>query len=105
MKRTKQQIHTYTRMAKGIIKSFGGVPDESTSSYEYSVQTKAGPLLISIGEDCCICTRFCLDAAMDLGLGDRLNVHSGKWNWMGGHDHVSDMADLQQFGLALRAIV
>lgn len=38
-------------------------------------------------------------------MGDRLNIHSGKWNWMGGMDHQGDMLDLAYFQQALRKIV
>lgn len=106
MNRTKKERATYNAEATKIVVALGGSIMPSGSSYNLQVPTKAGKLLVSIGDDCCVCTRFeDGDAALDLGLGDRLNVHSGKWNWMGGMDHQGDMLDLAYFQQALRKIV
>lgn len=106
MNRTKKERATYNAEATKIVVALGGSIMPSGSSYNLQVPTKAGKLLVSIGDDCCVCTRFeSPEAALDLGLGDRLNVHSGKWNWMGGHDHAQDLSDLAHFHAALRKIV
>lgn len=105
MKRTAEEVRIYRKTAEGVVTTAGGQPDDSTS-YGYSLQTKAGRLFISIGDDCCICTRFeDLSNVAALDLGDRLNEFSGKWNWMGGFNHAADMYDLAQFARALRRIV
>lgn len=105
MKRTAEEVRIYRKTAEGVVTTAGAVPYDSSSSYEYCLQTKAGPLLISIGDDCCICTRFeDLSKVATLDLGDRLNEFSGKWNWMGGFNHAGDMYDLAQFARALRKV-
>lgn len=106
MQRTKWEISTYNAAATKAVVAMGGRIMPSDSSYGFKVPTKAGKLLVSIGDDCCICTRFVdVEAAKELGLGDRLNEFSGKWNWMGGMDHQGDMLDLAYFQQALRKIV
>lgn len=105
MKRTFKQKAAYGEAAGAVLERFNGVYT-GREPYPYTVATKAGPLLVSIDEDGCICTRFeNIDAAKELGLGDRLNPFSGKWNWMGGNDHQADMLDLANFQHALRKIV
>ena len=105
--RTKQQTENYQRTAVNFLFSVKAQGDLfSSTAYEWSITTKAGLLQISVGDDCCICTRFDnVEAAKALGLGDKLNPHSGKWNWMGGNDHAGDMADLDAFRTALVAII
>lgn len=106
MKRTKKEIAVYNAAATKIVVALGGSIMPSDSSYNLQIPTKAGKLLVSIGDDCCVCTRFeNSEAALDLGLGDRLNVHSGKWNFMGGMNHQGDMLDLAYFQQELRKIV
>lgn len=105
MKRTKKEIAVYNAAATKIVVALGGSIMPSDSSYNLQIPTKAGKLLVSIGDDCCICTRFVdVEAAKELGLGGRLNEFSGKWNWMGGMDHQGDMLDLAYFQQALRKI-
>ena len=105
MKRTAEEVRIYRKTAEGVVTTAGAKPDDSTS-YEYCLQTKAGRLFISIGDDCCICTRFEEQGrANALDLGERLNEFSGKWNWMGGFNHAADMYDLAQFARALRRVV
>lgn len=104
MKRTFKQKTTYGGAARDVLDRFNAVYT-GREPRPYTVETKAGPLMVSI-EDGCICTRFeNIDAAKELGLGDRLNPFSGKWNWMGGMDHQGDMLDLANFQHALRKIV
>lgn len=107
MKRTKKEIAVYNAAATKIVVALGGSIMPSDSSYNLQIPTKAGDLLVSIDSDCCyICTRFeDVEAAKELGLGERLNEFSGKWNWMGGMDHQGDMLDLAYFQQALRKIV
>lgn len=106
MKRKFKEVTAYTKAAGQVLDRFGAVYMPEQDVYRYSIMTKAGILLASIGDDCCICTKFTnVDAALDLGLGERLNVHSGKWNWMGGNCHQGDMLDLANFQQALRKIV
>lgn len=106
MKRKMKETTAYGAAAGGIMDRFNAVYT-ADASYPYTVATKAGDLLVSIDSDCCyICTRFVdVKAAKELGLGDRLNEFSGKWNWMGGMDHQGDMLDLAYFQQALRKIV
>lgn len=105
MKRKQKEKSAYGAAAGGIMDRFNAVYT-ADASYPYTIATKAGDLLVSIGDDCCICTRFVdIKAANELGLGDRLNEFSGKWNWMGGDSHQGDMLDLAAFQHALRKIV
>lgn len=105
MKRKMKETAAYGQAAGGIMDRFNAVYT-ADASYPYTVATKAGDLLVSIGDDCCICTRFVdIKAAKELGLGDKLNEFSGKWNWMGGETHQADMLDLAAFQHALRKIV
>lgn len=106
MKRKFKERTAYGGAAGEILERFNAVYRPEQDVYRYSIMTKAGPLLVSIGDDCCICTRFVdIKAANELGLGDRLNEFSGKWNWMGGDSHQADMLDLAAFQHALRKIV
>lgn len=109
--RTKQQSQAYLAAAqKALLNTPFTIqrPKDADhmSSYEWCTLTRGGDLWISISDDCCICTRFeDVERAKQLGLGDRLNPYSGKWNWMGGSDHAGDMADLDAFRTALVAIL
>jgi hypothetical protein len=106
VKRKFNERAAYNIAANGILNHVGAVYAPQNETYPYTVSTKAGPLRVSIDSDCCICTRFeDIEAAKQLDLGDRLNPHSGKWNWMGGDDHQGDMVDLAMFQQALRKIV
>lgn len=107
MKRTRQERVAYNAAATKVVVSLGGRIRPSGETYNLAITTKAGVLLVSIDSDYCyICTRFVdVKAAIELGLGDRLNEFSGKWNWMGGMDHQGDMLDLAYFQQALRKIV
>ena len=83
MKRKMKETTAYGAAASGIMDRFNAVYT-ADASYPYTVATKAGDLLVSIGSDCCICTRFVdIKAAKELGLGEKLNEFSGKWNWHG----------------------
>lgn len=105
MKRKFKETAAYGAAAGGIMDRFNAVYT-ADQPYPYTVATKAGDLLVSIGDDCCICTRFVdIKAAKELGLGEKLNEFSGKWNWMGGETHQADMLDLAAFQHALRKIV
>lgn len=106
MRRSKQEVAAYRNQATKIVVGLGGRIMPSDSAYNLKIDTKAGQLLISIGDDCCVCTRFeDVEAAKALTLGDRLNEHSGKWNWMGGGNHEGDLLDLAYFQQALRKIL
>lgn len=105
MKRKHKERIEYFKAASDILNRFSAVYAEG-ENYPYRIATKAGPLLVSLDSDCCICTRFeDIKAAKELDLGDKLNEFSGKWNWMGGMDHQGDMLDLANFQHALRKIV
>lgn len=105
MSRTKREIQLYQVAALQIILDAQGRETDDGDNYGYRVMTTVGPLLIDIGDDCCVCTRFQnLHDAKQMGLGERLNPYSGKWNWMGGNDHAGDIADLFEFGRALDAL-
>jgi hypothetical protein len=106
MSRTFKEKLAYGNAVRFILNRVGAVFTHTDDMYCYTVATQAGPLRISLGDDCCVCTRFeNIDDALDLGLGERLNVHSGKWNWMGGNNHQEDMVDLANFHAALRKIL
>lgn len=106
MKRKHKEITAYNAGVGTILDRFNAVYNPDESSYPYTIITKAGPLKVSLGDDCCVCTRFeDVEAAKALDLGDRLNPHSGKWNWMGGDSHQADMLDLAHFQQELRKIV
>lgn len=105
MKRTKAEVNAYHMTALAVLRVHNAESADKDSAYEHTVKTTAGELRVSIGDDCCICTRFTdLDKAKKLGLGDRLNPYSGKWNWMGGLTHDEDLSDLLRFSEALRKI-
>lgn len=111
MSRTKREVQAYLAAAQKALLNMPYTiqrPKDVVhmSSYEWCTLTKGGDLWISVGDDCCICTRFeDVERAKKLGLGDRLNPHSGKWNWMGGSDHEGDLLDLAYFQQALRKIL
>jgi len=105
MTRTQREISLYQTAALQILKDACATDNVEGDNYPFRVLTKVGPLLVDVGDDCCVCTRFQnLHDAKQMGLGDRLNPFSGKWNWMGGNDHAGDIADLFEFGRALDAL-
>lgn len=107
MKRTQKQEQEYQAAALAILRQFGAQLSEA--AYEYTIETQAGVLWVSVRNGC-VFTRFD-DVARAKALlshhpmHDRLNPHSGKWNWMGGFDHAGDMLDLEQFQNALRPLL
>lgn len=106
MKRNRKERAAYNAAATKIVVAMGGRISPSGDTYNLQIRTKAGLLLVSIDEDCCVCCRFeQVILARGLDLGDRFNPYSGKWNWMGGMDHQGDMLDLANFQHALRKIV
>lgn len=107
MKRKWKERMEYYKAVSDILNRFKAVyTGNDDDAYPYTIATKVGQLKVSLGKDCCVCTRFeDVEAARGLDLGDRLNPHSGKWNWMGGNDHQGDMLDLAYFQQALRKIV
>lgn len=106
MKRSERAIKDYRKAACDAVENLGGQIMLGFEPYTHIVPTKAGVLLVSISDDCSVCTRFKdVEAAKTLNLGDRLNPFSGKWNWMGGFNHEGDMLDLAYFQQALRKIV
>lgn len=103
--RTKAETNTYHMTALAVLRVHNAEATPQGSSYDYKVNTAAGELLIQVGDDGCVCTRFTdVEKAKNLNLGDRLNPYSGKWNWMGGLNHDEDLSDLLMFSEALKKI-
>ncbi|MNF89955.1 hypothetical protein D3C84_725050 [compost metagenome] len=107
MKRTKKEITVYRRAALAVLRVCGA--QLADHHYAYQLDTTAGLLRLSI-DDGCVCTRFedVEQAKAQLPhrlMHDRLNPCSGKWNWMGGHTHDEDIADLAHFQHELRRLL
>lgn len=106
MKRTKKEITVYRRAALAILRVCGA--QLADHHYAYQLDTTAGLLRLSV-DDGCVCTRFedveRAKAQLPHQYHDRLNPHSGKWNWMGGHSHEADITDLAMFQADLRRLL
>ena len=82
----------FQKMAEEAISSLGFIKTETDSIYPWSIATKAGNLKLAIMDDWLACVFVDQVKARGVLKGDqRLNIHSGKWNWMGGE------SDLQAF--------
>jgi hypothetical protein len=97
MKLTKKQSAEYMKSALEILRSFGFQQDE-TSGHEYSADTIAGKLHVTIYPDWTACRFDDVKKAVEVTQGDRINPHSGKWNWM-------ELTDLPYFQAELRRLI
>ena len=89
----------FQKMAEEVISSLGFIKTETDSIYHWSIATKAGDLKLSIMDDWIACVFVDeVKARSVLKGGQRLNIHSGKWNWMGGE------ADLQAFASEIKRL-
>jgi len=99
-----RQTEEYRLRVWEALATAGATENEDGSSYQYSVETKYGTLLVSI-DDSCTCCRFEGVQSAKAGLAgiypELLNPFSGKWNWMGGLDHTGDMKDAASFSKML----
>jgi hypothetical protein len=90
-KPSAKQIRDYRDAALAILIKHGATEAPKDSYREFCLQTKAGPLFVSIKDDWLACLFEDVARARAAVPGERLNPHSGKWNWMQGLD------DLQYF--------
>ena len=82
----------FQKMAEEVVSSLGFIKVEEDGIYPWSIATTAGNLKLAIMDDWLACVFVDQVKARGVLKGDqRLNIHSGKWNWMGGE------ADLQAF--------
>ena len=89
----------FQKMATEVISSLGFIKTEADSLYPWSIATKAGNLKLAIMDDWIACVFVDEVKAKGILKGDqRLNTHSGKWNWMGGE------SDLQAFASEIKRL-
>lgn len=79
----------FQKAAERTLKALGFTYSEDEGFYPWYIDTKAGPLQVAIMDDWLACVFADVQAAKSiLGSDMRLNVHSGKWNWMGGESDL-----------------
>ena len=89
----------FQKMAEEVISSLGFIKVGEDGIYPWSLETKAGNLKLSIMDDWLACVFVDEVKAQGILKGDRrLNIHSGKWNWMGGE------SDLQSFASEIKRL-
>ncbi len=89
----------FQKMAEEVISSLGFIKTETDSIYHWSIATKAGDLKLSIMDDWLACVFVDEVKAQGILKGDqRLNIRSGKWNWMCGE------SDLQTFASEIKRL-
>ena len=89
----------FQKMAEEVISSLGFIKTKTDSIYPWSIVTKAGNLKLSIMDKWLACVFVDEVKARSVLKGDqRLNVHSGKWNWMHGE------SDLQAFASEIKRL-
>lgn len=89
----------FQKMAEEVISSLGFIKAEADGIYTWSIVTKAGALSLAIMDDWLACVFVDQVKARGVLKGDqRLNFHSGKWNWMGGE------SDLQSFASEIKRL-
>jgi len=82
---------SFKTVMERAIARLGGKPNQWG---EVEVPTRAGALSVTVLDNW-VATRFLdVDAARTLGLGDRLNPYSGKWNW-----HPGELSDLEAISI------
>ena len=75
----------FQKMAEEVVSSLGFIKVEVKGIYPWSLETKVGALNLAIMDDWLACVFVDQVKARGVLKGDqRLNIHSGKWNWMGG---------------------
>lgn len=83
----------FQKMAEEVISSLGFIKAEADGTYPWSLETKAGALNLAIMEDWLACVFVDQVKARGVLKGDRrLNIHSGKWNWMNGESDLKAFA-------------
>jgi len=90
----KARLKSFHKKVKQIVHEYGGIPNKNNptqSQYQFEMETKAGPLGITLHEDSDLdgTSVFSIFGRLwdvkraneVLGKSDRLNPHSGKWNF------------------------
>jgi hypothetical protein len=80
-KTTKKQSAEFMKCALDILRHFGFKVDHS-SYRDYTAETLAGKLHVSIKTDWIACVFDDTQQAVRIVNDIRLNHNSGKWNWM-----------------------
>ena len=89
----------FQKMAEEVVSSLGFTKAGTDGIYPWSLETKAGALNLAIMDDWLACVFVDQVKARGVLKGDqRLNFHSGKWNWMGGE------SDLQAFASEIKRL-
>lgn len=89
----------FQKMVEEVISVLGFIKTETGSIYPWGLETKAGALNLAIMDDWIACVFVDEVKARSVLKGDqRLNVHSGKWNWMHGE------SDLQAFASEIKRL-
>lgn len=93
----------FQKMAEGVISNLGFIKNETGGIYPWSIETKAGALNLAIMDDWIACVFVDEVKAQGVLKGDRrLNIHSGKWNWMGGESDLKAFAsEIERLSLSV----
>lgn len=86
--RINKKSDVFKSQALDILHKIGAVqtPDKASS---FCLQTQAGALQITVNQNWIACRFKNVIKAISLGTGDRINRHTGKWNWYDGIDDLS----------------
>lgn len=89
----------FQKMTEEVISSLGFIKTAPDGLYPWSIATKVGNLKLAIMDDWLACVFVDQVKVRGVLKGDqRLNFHSGKWNWMGGE------SDLQAFASEIKRL-
>ncbi len=89
----------FQKMAEEAVSSLGFIKAAPDGLYPWSIATTVGDLKLAIMDDWLACVFVDEVKAQGILKGDqRLNTHSGKWNWMGGE------SDLQAFASEIKRL-
>lgn len=93
-------VKKFQKMAEELISTLGFIKAGTDGIYPWSIETKAGALHLAIMDDWIACVFVDQVKARGVLKGDqRLNIHSGKWNWMSGE------SDLQAFASEIKRLL
>lgn len=86
-------VKKFQKMAEEVVSNLGFIKTEADGLYPWSIETKAGALNLAIMDNWIACVFVDQVKARVVLKGDqRLNIHSGKWNWMGGESDLRAFA-------------
>lgn len=89
----------FQKVAEEVISSLGFIKAEADRIYPWSIETKVGALKLAIMDDWLACVFVDQVKARGVLKGNqRLNTHSGEWNWMNGE------SDLQAFASEIKRL-